>query len=177
MKTMRLRYWGMLVLLLGGGLSAFGQARIGDVRTEPLVVLSTGGHSGEVRALAFTAAGDRLLSAGEDKVVHVWDLRGGHAAYERTIRPPIWRGYLGAINALALAPRDIPGEPGQRYLAVAGYGVFGRGMILVYRFPGRVNFPTGDLVTTLPAPTRRRRPWRTPGCCAMSLLSPSRPMA
>jgi len=46
-----------------------------------------------------------LLSAGEDKVIYVWNLAPpGNAAprQERPIRPARWRGTSGQINAMAL---------------------------------------------------------------------------
>jgi WD40 repeat protein len=132
----------------------------------PQVVLDPGGHQATPRALAFTPDGTQLLSAGLDKVVRVWEVADGRPRLVRTLRPPIWRGPAGGINAMALSPHPIPGEPAQHYLAVGGYGVTQpRGAVLLYRFPGRPEFPTGDVLALLPAwnpgadePDRHRDP-------------------
>ena len=65
-----------------------------------------------VRGLAFTPKGDRLISAGADKDIRVWDLADGRA--ERILRGQISDGWEGAINALALSNDG-------RALAVAGW--------------------------------------------------------
>ena len=142
---------------------AAGQSGDFDV---PQVVLDPRGHQATPRALAFTPDGTQVLSAGLDKVVRVWEVADGRPRLLRTLRPPIWRGPAGGINAIALAPRPIPDEPGQHYLAVGGYGVTQpRGAVLLYRYPGRPEFPTGDIIALLPAwnpgaeePDRHRDP-------------------
>jgi WD40 repeat protein len=117
----------------------------------PQVVLETGGHQGPPRSILFTPDGRQMISGGFDKVIRVWNLDDGRPRPARTIRPPIWRGPAGTIYALALAPRPIPGEKDQRYLAVGGYGVSAsQGNILIYRFPGSVERPNGDILFQLP---------------------------
>lgn len=136
------------------------QAGVRDV-TDPILVLDTVGHQATVRALAFSPDETRLLSAGYDKVVRIWDLRDGRPRLERTIRPPQWRGLGGAIYAMALAPESD--AEGRRWLALAGYSVLAtRGDILLYRYPGAPDAPTGDLGLRLPSdtdtvPVERRR--------------------
>jgi WD40 repeat protein len=130
--------------------TASAQARIGDFATEPQLVLSTGGHAGVVRALAFAPDGATLLSAGEDKVVLAWDLALGRDRLVRTMRPPIWSGYQGSIYAMALSPVEIAGEPGQRLLAIGGFGTRGPGLITLLKYPGAADRGTGDLAGTLP---------------------------
>jgi WD40 repeat protein len=144
-----------LVILLGLSSAAWpvravAQAGLGDI-TQPIPVVNTGGHSAPVRALVFAERdGSRLLSAGLDKIVNVWSLDGPRPQLSRTIRPRIWRGYAGAIYAMALSPR--PDARGQRLLAVAGVGVSNlRGEIGLYRFPGLDHVPTGDVDSQLPA--------------------------
>jgi WD40 repeat protein len=132
---------GLTAAWQGGGSSARAQAQPGF--THPILVLNTGGHQAPVRALVFPPDGGQLLSGGMDKVVHVWNVRAGRPALEGTIRPPIWRGQAGAINALALSPEVD--QPGHRVLAIAGYGVesFG-GNIGLFHFPGSNALKTGD---------------------------------
>jgi WD40 repeat protein len=143
--------WGLALGLLSGLRAdrAEGQAEIRNV-TQPIPVLNTGGHSAPVRGLIFAPPdGGQLLSAGLDKIVNTWNLREAHPAVARTIRPRIWRGYAGAIYAMALSPVAEP--DGQRLLAVAGIGVSNsRGEIGLFRFPGSNNQPTGDVLPPLP---------------------------
>ncbi|MBX6314682.1 MAG: PD40 domain-containing protein, partial [Isosphaeraceae bacterium] len=125
------------------------QAEIRDP-TQPILVYNTEGHSSSVMALVFTPDGSQLLSAGRDKVIHVWNLAAGERGLARTIRPPIWRGPMGTIFALALSP--VTDEPGQRTLAVAGYGMQSAlGTIGLYRYPGRDPGSTGEVVAMLSA--------------------------
>jgi WD40 repeat protein len=122
--------------------------------TQPIVVLSTGGHQAPPRALLFSPDGSLLLSGGMDKVIHVWNLGDGRPALARTIRPAIWRGPAGIIYAMALSA-PIAGEIGQHYLAVAGFGVENqRGNIGLFRFPGSNDRPTGDILFQLPSGRR-----------------------
>ena len=139
-----------LALALGPGIgSALGQAAVRDV-TQPIPVVNSGGHSAPVRGLIFAPPnGAQLLSGGLDKVVNVWNLANPHPAAVRTIRPRIWRGYAGAIHTMALAP--VADRDQQRVLAVAGIGVhISRGEIGLFRYPGRNNQPTGDVLPPLP---------------------------
>src|SRR4051812_2258874 len=72
--------------------------------SDPILVVNSGGHTGEVMDLEFSDDGAYLLSAGLDKVVNVWDLRSGDLEPVRVLRPPYWRGLRGAIYATALGP-------------------------------------------------------------------------
>jgi WD40 repeat protein len=128
--------------------AAFAQAQLRDF-TKPIVVLETGGHHAPVRSLVFTRDGRQLLSAGFDKVVHVWNLRDERPELARTIRPPLWRGMRGAIYTLALSP-PIAAQNGHSLLAVGGIGVR-EGDIAIYRHPGDPSHSTGDLVAHLPS--------------------------
>lgn len=78
----------------------------------PQLMLETGGHLGIVRSLAFTTSTNRLVSAGDDKVIRVWDL-----AKKRTdfvLRGQAGLGKEGSITALAISPDD-------RWLAAGGW--------------------------------------------------------
>ncbi len=121
------------------------QDEVRDFR-KPILVVETDGHHAPVRALLWRNRFS-LLSAGEDKVVKVWDLADGNRLAQ-TIRPPIWRGPAGWIYTMALAP--MPNEVDQSRLVVAGYGVQDkRGDMTVFRFPGRDRSATGEPLARL----------------------------
>ncbi len=122
------------------------QARVAEF-TRPFVMLETGGHQAPVRSLIFTPENRLLLSAGMDKVVHVHKFADGRPGLVQTIRPANWRGLRGAIYTMALSP--VADANGQRWLAVAGFGVQD-GNITLYRFPGLNGPPTGDIVAQFP---------------------------
>jgi WD40 repeat protein len=104
----------------------------------PLLMLDTGGHMAAIRGLTFTPDGKNLISAGDDKVIRVWDWRAGKTV--RTIRGQVGAGDEGKIFALALS---LDGQ----WLAVGGWThseCAGRcGDIRLY------DFPTSRLVTLL----------------------------
>ncbi|WP_158633642.1 WD40 repeat domain-containing protein [Tautonia sociabilis] len=126
--------------------------------TDPRPVVDARGHSGEIRELLFHQDDEGtllLLSAGEDKVVRVWNLTDGRPSLSRTLRPRLYRGQAGAIFAMA---RSAPDDDGQSLLAVAGYGVRANpGEITLFRFPGVEDPGTGDVVTVLPEGYRNLR--------------------
>ena len=136
----------------GWGLRSKGtaQADLRDI-TQPIPVVNSGGHTAPVRSLIFASRdGSQLLSAGMDKIINVWNLNEAPPGLARTIRPRIWRGYAGAIYAMALSPK--PDRDGQRTLAVAGFGVQNTGgEIGLFRFPGLNSRPTGDVQGQLPS--------------------------
>src|SRR6516225_6087885 len=78
----------------------------------PLLMLDTGGHMALIRDLEFTPDGKRLVSAGDDKVIRVWDWQAGKTI--RAIRGQAAPGPEGKIYAMALSPDA-------RWLAVGGY--------------------------------------------------------
>ncbi|MGA7329006.1 MAG: caspase family protein, partial [Rhodomicrobium sp.] len=78
----------------------------------PILQLDTGGHTAPISAISFTADGNYLLSAGDDKVIRIWDWRAGKTL--RTLRGQSEVGYGGAIYTIALSPDG-------RLLAVAGF--------------------------------------------------------
>jgi WD40 repeat protein len=139
-----------LSIILSGSITrvAIGQAQLRDF-TKPIVALETGGHHAPVRSMVFSRDSRQLLSAGFDKVVHVWNLRDGRPELARTIRPPVWRGMRGAIYSLALSA-PIAAQNGHSLLAVGGIGVR-EGDIALYRYPGDSSLPSGDLVVHLPS--------------------------
>ena len=112
----------------------------------PILMVETGGHHARVRSLLWQD-NFTLLSGGEDKVVKVWDFHED-PRLARSIRPMIWRGPAGIIYAMAVSPR--PDAQGQSFLAVAGYGIEARrGDITVFRVPGLVRTPTGEIAARM----------------------------
>ena len=81
------------------------------VSEPPQLMLDTGGHMSLIRDLQFTPDGQYIISAGDDKVIRIWDWRSGKTV--RTIRGQVGRGVWGAIYAIALSPDG-------RLLAVGG---------------------------------------------------------
>src|ERR1022692_1611543 len=79
---------------------------------DPRLVIESGGHLSTIRFVAFTRDGKYLVSAGDDKVVRVWDVSTGQVA--RVLRGQIGEAHEGKLFAAALSPDN-------RYLAVAGY--------------------------------------------------------
>ena len=104
----------------------------------PQLMLDTGGHMTIIKGLAFTPDGKQLVSAGDDKVIRVWDWQAGKTV--RTIRGQVGPGNEGKIYAMALSPDG-------RWLAVGGWmhkECAGRcGEIRLY------DFATGNLVALL----------------------------
>jgi len=98
-----MRYFAILLCMF-----TWGTARAGD---RPIPQLDTGGHMAIIRGIAFTQDGKQLVSAGEDKVIRVWDLASGKTV--RTIRGESASGSLGRIFAMALSPDG-------KWLAVGG---------------------------------------------------------
>jgi WD40 repeat protein/tetratricopeptide (TPR) repeat protein len=107
----------------------------------PNLMLDTGGHSALIKGLALTPDGKQLVSAGDDKVIRVWDRQTG--ATVRTIRGQVGPGEEGRIYTIALSPDG-------RWLAAGGWMAPGRGVrdnevgdIRLY------DFATGNLVALL----------------------------
>ena len=107
----------------------------------PILRLAFDGHTGIVRTMDIGDGGRTLVTAGEDKDVHVWrrtDIGDTGWLHRRTIRWPVTRGPRGLIYAAKLKG-DL--------LAFAGYGAFGsRGEVRI------VDAASGDLQQTLVDP-------------------------
>jgi PDZ domain/WD domain, G-beta repeat len=73
-----------------------------------LLMLDTGGHMAIIHGLALTPDGSQLLSAGEDKVVRIWDWQAGKTV--RTIRGQVAPGGEGKIYAMARCRRTGAGS-------------------------------------------------------------------
>ncbi len=105
--------------------------------TPPILQIDPGGHKSMIRDVTFTKDGRYVVSAGDDKVVRVWDLKTGKTV--RTLRGQIGAGPEGKIFAMALSPDE-------RWLAVGGLLTGNRSEKTAVRL---YNFPTGKLVTLL----------------------------
>src|SRR5205809_6738121 len=77
-----------------------------------ILQLDTGGHQGDIKDVIFTRDGTQIISAGDDKVIRVWDWRKGQTV--RTIRGQVRPGNSGKIFALALSPDE-------KWIASAGW--------------------------------------------------------
>ncbi len=129
----------------------FTLARLGHTADTPLagqaeVSINFEGHTGPVRAIAFTPDSELLCTAGMDKVVHVWRLPPRKFAPARakailrqrwgdqkTLRWEIARGLRGSIYALAI-------HPGSGRLAMAGYGSRGGTGEIIWQDPYLARF-------------------------------------
>lgn len=102
-------------------------------RTQPGLVVETGARTATCDVLLFTADGDRILAAGDDKVVRSWHFtpQGLDPTSVQTLRWPTWRDQRGSIYALALS-RD------ERHVAVGGYGVRTGAVAVLDRRTGEV---------------------------------------
>jgi WD40 repeat protein len=78
---------------------------------EQQLMLDPGGHMAVVWGLTFTPDGRYLVTAGDDKVVRVWDWHTGQTV--RIIRGQAGYGRDGAIGAIAISPDG-------KWLAVGG---------------------------------------------------------
>lgn len=67
-----------------------------------LLVPETGFHTAPIRQCAADARGERLITAGEDRTLRVWDLPS--LELRRVIRPPQGPGDEGKLYACALSP-------------------------------------------------------------------------
>jgi WD40 repeat protein len=78
----------------------------------PILQLDTGGHMARINQLAFTPDRTQLVSAGDDKVIRIWDWRSGTTT--RKIRGQAGLGPEGKVYAMALSSDG-------RWLAVGGW--------------------------------------------------------
>ncbi|RYC66871.1 caspase family protein [Spirosoma sordidisoli] len=81
-------------------------------QSDPQLVLNTNGHQGLIRDIAVTNDGRFIISAGDDKVIRIWNAQTGLLTEE--IRGQQSEGSLGKIFAMALSPDN-------RWLAVGGW--------------------------------------------------------
>jgi WD40 repeat protein len=77
-------------------------ASAGEPAASPILRIDTAMHSALVRRIVVDPRGNRLVSAGDDKTIRVWQLPQGRL--ERVMRVPIGAGYEGRLYALAITP-------------------------------------------------------------------------
>jgi WD40 repeat protein len=128
-----------IVFILFGNVSVNAQQEQQDRRgrTEPGLIVETGGRMGTCDMLTFSPDGRFLLAVGDDKVVRIWPVgpKGIDAKGVRALRWSIWHEQRGNIYAMALDP------PGRR-VAIGGKGVI-TGMVMV------LDFQTGKVLQAL----------------------------
>ena len=112
-------------------------ATLAPVQGEPMLRLDSGGHLAHIFDICFTRDGKRLVSAGEDKTVRVWDLDAGLTS--RTILGSMGSGLEGVIYAMALSPDE-------KTLAVGGRLAGNRGQACSIRLH---DFETGNVIRLL----------------------------
>ncbi len=98
------------------------------VAKEAILTLNTNGHTSVIRAMDTTQDGRHIVTAGDDKVIYVWDAKTGKEV--RRMGGYVGLGAEGQVYALALS-RD------ERYLAVGGWlskNSNGYGDIRIYDF-------------------------------------------
>ena len=126
----------VLVTLLLTSRVATGQiARIAN--DEPEIHANIGGRAGACDVLTFTADGKTLLAAGEDKIVHRWNI--GPTGL-RALPPLHWNTFRerrGAIYALAASA-----DPAQPKVAIGGFGKLNADVAVF-------NLQTGQLLGSL----------------------------
>lgn len=98
-------YVGVAIVLLS---SAVHSSQLSN----PILKLDPGGHMALISDITFTPDGRQLVSAGDDKVIRVWDVAEGRTI--RTLRGETGLGDHGRIYAMTLSPDG-------RWLAAGGY--------------------------------------------------------
>jgi WD40 repeat protein len=111
-----------------------------DEPAKPFLVLDTGGHTGAVTRVLFTADGKELITVSHDKTVRVWDVATGECL--RVLWLPRGPALEGQLNGAALAPDG-------RLLAVGGIGLQEKES-WVYL----IDLPTGQIQRTLKGHTQ-----------------------
>ena len=73
------------------------------------LVRTLSGHTDDITALAFSAKGERLISASDDRTVRVWNPGTGKLLQ-------IFKGHTGPVISLAISPngeRAVSGSRGE----------------------------------------------------------------
>ncbi|MGA7326066.1 MAG: caspase family protein [Rhodomicrobium sp.] len=89
-----MRYFAILLCVV-----IWGAAQAAE---RPILQIDTGGHTAPIVGISFTADGNYLISASQDKVIRIWDWRSGKTL--RTLRGESEAGRGGVLYRLALSP-------------------------------------------------------------------------
>ncbi len=103
----------------------------------PILQIDPGGNKALIRDILFTPDGRYLVSAGDDKLIRVWDINSGKTV--RTLRGQIGAGREGKIFAMALSPNG-------QWLAVGGSFT---GTVEEKKAIRLYNFASGQLIALL----------------------------
>ena len=110
----------------------------------PGLVLDVGGHRGGVSRLAFTPDQKKIVSAGADRIIRVWDIATGRTV--QTLYGHTGRHNNGIINSLAVSPDG-------QLLAAAGYFSYRSAEGSMYYGIRIYDLQAGKLVRFLPGHT------------------------
>ena len=91
--------------------SVFTQAQ----HNEPVLILNTEMHTGEIKRIDVDAAGKYVLTSSNDKTAKLWNAKTGKLV--QTFRPPIGLGDGGILYAAAISPDE-------KYVAVGGWSKY-----------------------------------------------------
>src|SRR5262245_52363395 len=110
-----------------------------ELQARAILTVDPGGHVGPVTGLAFTPDGKRLVTAGQDKTIQIWDVATGERL--KVLRPPLTAYVGGVITGIALAPDG-------KTLAVGSYGVAEKQEVPASwdRYTYLINLETGPIV-------------------------------
>ncbi len=112
---------------------------------DPLLQLKTGGPTAPVRTLILTRDQSRLVSAGDDKTIQIWDTDS--LTLLRTIRGEVAEDIQGAITSMALSPDE-------RVLAVAVFYPHQENGREVRSYLRIHDFQTGELIRLVTGATK-----------------------
>jgi WD40 repeat protein len=112
LKKRSANYINRLRWYVGVAIVLFSSVVHSSQSSNPTLKLDPGGHMALISAITFTPDGRQLVSAGDDKVIRIWDVAQGRTI--RTLRGETGLGDHGKIYAMALSPDG-------RWLAASGY--------------------------------------------------------
>jgi WD40 repeat protein len=113
-------------------------AHAGEPPLVPILKVEVGTHTAMIRRLVLDEARERVVTAGDDKTVRIWNLRDGELI--RTVHLPLGPAHEGQVNGLALSPDGRVVAAGGR----TGWDLDGRAWLYLIdvatgRFTGRID--------------------------------------